>query len=798
VVLLQKLLDQQDTATIRAGALPAWTDASSSSSGSGGTTAGQWREAALPLLHAPQTMQWVCLQAVVPMLGQFLQQAADTAGTASTKTGSSSSSKASSSSSKASSDPRRVAVNSQQPAAGSVSGEKWLPAALAPSMPTAYSCFLEQLGCSREVGLWLATNHNDKIGKVYPMKAATKASRQGATPSHVSRSGCEITLGSLHQYSVLLQAVQVFSPSKPHPQLAAMHLSMSAACLQWLSDTPPGKLMSPKAPDASLGVYKIAAEACAHGQRLLQLEDHAHPQPGQQQGGRWAQAMAAGQVAMQLSAAALEKLLQAGCSLPDSAGVSTAGSSSSSSSTTGRASDRRNGNTLVETCKYLARTLAAAYVIGAEPSMGAASSSRNAATLTQGSTPGNVPSQQPVQPAMCSKLLQGVVRLVGEAETPATGATPAAAAASRNITEDVGTTQMIEPVIFLLAGFKPSLDGTDTFTRATTAGPLAAAFAATEEVSSPDALQLFGLLCSLLKVYNSSQSSRRILEVMARQRTVGSNGMWDVSTAVLAAASAVMKAAMDSGLSRTSPTTTSSSSSTGGSSAVAAVLPWLVLLGRCCGACALLVQHWQGHLHLDGPANPNSYQTILWDMYRSEVAKNLQQLRSSLARVVQWLAAAGTVQQLAALGYQPQDMQQQLAAATGALGNLTNDLRAVDMCADDANLLTGVNSTAGGVFTDIQRQLQAAGSVLACFAIPHACNNPACSNLCGPSEARLVGGRSCICAGCNTARYCGKACQRATWRQHKPVCQALAAATAAAADAAAATASVEGSSTAAV
>jgi hypothetical protein len=142
------------------------------------------------------------------------------------------------------------------------------------------------------------------------------------------------------------------------------------------------------------------------------------------------------------------------------------------------------------------------------------------------------------------------------------------------------------------------------------------------------------------------------------------------------------------------------------------------------------------------------------------------------------------MQQLAALVYQPQDLQQQLAAATGALGKLPTDLLAVDMCADDANPLTGINSAAGTVFTDIQKQLQAAGSVLASFAIPHACNNPVCSNLCGPSEARLVGGRSCICAGCNTARCCGKACQHAAWRQHncagKPVCQALAAAAAAA------------------
>jgi hypothetical protein len=780
--LLRNLLKQQDTANIP------WDDASSSSS-SGSSTAGQLREAALALLRAPQTMQWVYLHAVVSMMGQFLQQAAATAGTASTKTTISSS------------DPARVAANSPQPAAGSMSGEQWLPAALAHSMPTAYSCFLEQLGCSREAGLWLATKHNDTMGKLYPASAATKAagkvSRQGGTPS-VSRIACDFTLESPFQISVVLQAVEAFKASKLHPQLAAMHLSLSAACLQWLSDTPPRKLTGPTTPDASPGVYKIAAEACALGRRLLQLEDRHRPQPGQQEGDRWAEAMTASQVTMQLSAAALEKLLPPGHSLPDSAAVGTGGSSSSSSSrssSTGRGSDNRNGNTLLETCKHLARTLATAYATAAEPSMSATATSRSAATPTQGNIPENTFSQQPVQRALCCKLLQGTVRLVGEAETPATIAAAATAAgpattagttaaASRTIisTEDVGTTQMLEPVDFLLAGFKLSLDRTNTFPQAATtgAGPLAAAIAviaAPGEVSSPDALQLFGLLCSLLKVYDRSQSSRRIAEVMARQNTVGSCGLWDVSTAVLAAASTVMKAAMASGPSGSS----SSCSSTGGSSAVVAVLPWLLLLGRCCRACALLVQQWQGHPYLNGPANPGSYEPFLWVMYKSEVYKNLQQLQSSLACVVQWLLAAGTVQQLAALGYQPQDLQQQLAATTRAVAKLTTNLRAVDMCANDANPLTGINSAAGAVFTDIQKQLQAAGSVLAGFAIPHACNNPVCSNLCGPSEARLVGGRSCICAGCNTARYCGKTWQRAAWRQHKPVCKALAAAAAASA-----------------
>jgi hypothetical protein len=33
------------------------------------------------------------------------------------------------------------------------------------------------------------------------------------------------------------------------------------------------------------------------------------------------------------------------------------------------------------------------------------------------------------------------------------------------------------------------------------------------------------------------------------------------------------------------------------------------------------------------------------------------------------------------------------------------------------------------------------------------CNNPGCINTAGPSERVLVGGKSCKCAGCRTARW---------------------------------------------
>jgi hypothetical protein len=183
------------------------------------------------------------------------------------------------------------------------------------------------------------------------------------------------------------------------------------------------------------------------------------------------------------------------------------------------------------------------------------------------------------------------------------------------------------------------------------------------------------------------------------------------------------------------------------------------------------VHHWQGQFPSGGPSA--GLQQLQWTLHHErDLTKRLLLLQGTLADVVQWLAAADTVQQLSGLRYQPQDLQQQLAAATEALPSLIDGLHPAYH--PPANWPSAV----AAALKEVQGQLQAAARVLACFAIPYACNNPVCSNLAGASEANLVGGRSCICAGCRTARYCGRACQRAAWRQHKPVCKALAAAAA--------------------
>ena len=146
---------------------------------------------------------------------------------------------------------------------------------------------------------------------------------------------------------------------------------------------------------------------------------------------------------------------------------------------------------------------------------------------------------------------------------------------------------------------------------------------------------------------------------------------------------------------------------------------------------------------------------------------------SSLACVQQWLEAEDTVRQLAALGYNSQDLlQEELSAAAEALNTSSHDLEAAGSAPDG-------HSAAPAVLQDIQEQLQAAGGVLARFAHRHACNSLACGDTTGPSEAQLVEGHGTKCSGCKTARFCSKACHTAAWTQHKRVCKAVAAAAAA-------------------
>jgi hypothetical protein len=122
-------------------------------------------------------------------------------------------------------------------------------------------------------------------------------------------------------------------------------------------------------------------------------------------------------------------------------------------------------------------------------------------------------------------------------------------------------------------------------------------------------------------------------------------------------------------------------------------------------------------------------------------------------------------QSLTAAGHDTQHMQDLLQGLLALLHPAQDNTSNIDARASEQSSSAAAAS-----------QLQSVGRALTSVAVRCVCNNPTCSNADGRSEMGLVSGHSCICAGCRTARYCGRICQRQAWKQHKPVCKALAAA----------------------
>jgi hypothetical protein len=199
-------------------------------------------------------------------------------------------------------------------------------------------------------------------------------------------------------------------------------------------------------------------------------------------------------------------------------------------------------------------------------------------------------------------------------------------------------------------------------------------------------------------------------------------------------------------------------------------LPTLLIFGRCCRQWAEQLQQQIPELASGAMQGQQCRDTLLHETSAALVCiPGLRQgtgltpgfmLEGFVYAVSEWvdcLESPAALAQLQAAGCAPQQLQQQLQALSATQQGMQQGLT-------DASL------------TALVQQLQGTGAMLCNIAVPHFCNNPACGNISGPTEVQLVSGRSCICAGCRVARYCGRECQRAAWKQHKPVCKALAAA----------------------
>jgi hypothetical protein len=168
------------------------------------------------------------------------------------------------------------------------------------------------------------------------------------------------------------------------------------------------------------------------------------------------------------------------------------------------------------------------------------------------------------------------------------------------------------------------------------------------------------------------------------------------------------------------------------SSSKASPAQWLLLLSRCCLT-------WADQLAQEGAKCP-------WLL--------------SMAQAVTGALGEGS------------SISAELTAAGYDMGAVLQGFEAIAACYPGV-LRAAEPGDAAGKFGQLVDALQAAGNASSVFAVPHCCNNPLCNELSGPSELSLLSGTSCICGGCRVARYCGRGCQKAHWKQHRAVCKVL-------------------------
>jgi len=176
-----------------------------------------------------------------------------------------------------------------------------------------------------------------------------------------------------------------------------------------------------------------------------------------------------------------------------------------------------------------------------------------------------------------------------------------------------------------------------------------------------------------------------------------------------------------------------------------------------------------------------------------KVPREQPQFAAWLSTITAWLQDSTTSAQLQAAGLSTEPLLQRMQAAADALARLQH-LGSVNAV---ALMFTGFTLSLGGETGpmaeqnkhDADKQLGVAfvqqlyplGMALCALPLSCGCNNPSCVVLEGVAEGDAGAAGMNRCAGCRMVRYCSRQCQAQHWKQHKPVCKALAAASAAAA-----------------
>jgi hypothetical protein len=286
---------------------------------------------------------------------------------------------------------------------------------------------------------------------------------------------------------------------------------------------------------------------------------------------------------------------------------------------------------------------------------------------------------------------------------------------------------------------------------ALTATAIAAGLGSTEQQ------RLFGLLCSMVK----------------RSSMLGFTQQTDAEECRLVAAGVAARYAQ---LYASSSSAAAAADSATASSCVSGLLPWLVLFGRCCLQWSTQLQWWYRGLPGLPPAAAVAQSPLPpgYSMRRMGIGncmdiffRGVDNSRPGAQQplVSMFLAALQTALQHPAISAQ---VTAAGLDADALLANVSFAKVAVDAARSDrlATVISAVKDL---------------GQALTSLPCATACNNPLCTNLSDASEVQLVQGNQHKCSACRVARYCGKECQAQHWKQHKPVCKALAAAAAAAA-----------------